>query len=180
MKEIWKDIKGYEGLYQVSNLGRVKSLGNGKSTNANTKEERIMKLRNKPYKSVKLSKNGEYKYPAVHRLVAIEFIPNPENKPQVNHIDGNKHNNRVDNLEWTTAKENIKHSLDNNLQNHHTSETYPHSKKVIWYDESGELIGEFFSIRDAANKTGNSRQNISNWCNGKHKNKTGQKWIFNE
>lgn len=105
-REIWKDIEGYEGLYQVSNLGRVKRL---KGTYMST--ERILKPRgnNTGYLQVHLCKNSKSKFDKVHRLVAQAFIPNPENKPQVNHIDENKTNNMVSNLEWVTVKENNNH-----------------------------------------------------------------------
>lgn len=99
MEEIWKDIPGYEGLYQVSNLGNVKSLYNN----------RLLKLcwRNtkKEYKAVYLSKKTKKTF-FVHRLVAIAFIPNPDNKPCVDHINGDRLDNRVDNLKWVTNKEN--------------------------------------------------------------------------
>ncbi len=114
-KEIWKDVIGYEGLYQVSNLGRVKSLigWNGKKY---INRERILKLslKNEPYNyhryKVSLKKNKLKKDFSIHRLVAIAFIPNPLNKPQINHKDGNHLNNHVENLEWCTAHENIIHS----------------------------------------------------------------------
>ena len=99
MEEIWKDIEGYEGLYQVSNLGRVKSFPR-KGTH--TTKERILKLTksNKNYVIVILKNNYIQKAKSVHRLVAEAFIPNPNNLPQVNHKDENKLNNKVDNLEW--------------------------------------------------------------------------------
>lgn len=98
MKEIWKDIKGYEGLYQVSNTGKVKIL----SKNIIKKTTKVPK----GYLRVGLTKNGKTKYFYPHRLVAQAFIPNLQNKPCVNHKDRNVKNNNVDNLEWCTYKEN--------------------------------------------------------------------------
>lgn len=100
MDEIWKDIKGYEGLYQVSNLGRVKSLGN-----LQNKKEKLLKTNIcNGYYAVYLYKNSKKKICLCHRLVAEAFIPNPKNLPFVNHKDDNKLNNRMDNLEWRTCK----------------------------------------------------------------------------
>lgn len=108
MKEIWKDIEGYEGFYQVSNFGRVKSLERF-SAHKHLISERILKENNLGtggYKSVMLYKNGVVKRFTVHRLVALAFIPNPKNLPQVGHKDENNTNNHVTNLEWVTPKQN--------------------------------------------------------------------------
>lgn len=118
MNEIFKDIADFEGLYQVSNLGRVKSLPKG---DGNGNRERILKLEviqksNTSYNRVTLSKNGKtYRY-FVHRLVAQTFIPNPDKKPMVNHIDNKGLNNCVANLEWCSHAENMEHSIKQGRQ----------------------------------------------------------------
>ena len=123
MKEVWKDINGYEGCYQVSNLGRIKSLD--RMTNNQYGEYfmkgRILKnsiIKEKGYCRVSLNNGNGKISKRVHRLVAEAFIPNPENKPEVNHKDGNKLNNCVSNLEWCTNKENIEHSIRTGLKKH--------------------------------------------------------------
>lgn len=117
-KEIWKDIEGYEGLYQVSNLGRVKSLDHYASNGvANILYRgKILKLKDNIYLYANLSKNDIPKRISVHRLVAKAFLPNPDNKLQVNHINGNKKDNRVVNLEWSTQKENVIHGVKTGLR----------------------------------------------------------------
>ena len=112
MIEFWKDIKGYEGFYQVSNLGRVKSLSRSIYYSKGYTVYRKGKIK-KPsfdkngYPQIGLCKNGTVITRKIHRLVAEAFIPNPENKPEINHKDENKTNNYVDNLEWVTEKENV-------------------------------------------------------------------------
>lgn len=121
MEEVWKDVEGYEGLYQVSNLGRVKSLTHY-ITKENCKPREVKgKIltpffdRPKGYLSVSLSKNNKIKLQRIHRLVAQAFIPNPDNLIQINHKDGNKTNNNVENLEWCSCKDNIRHAWENKL-----------------------------------------------------------------
>lgn len=132
--EIWKDITNYEGLYQVSNFGRVKSLKRirkSKNNSPSIVNERILSQKNtKGYKSVSLSKNSKLKTFSVHRLVAQSFLDNPNNLPQINHKDENKTNNMVDNLEWCDAKYNTNYSI------------YKISKKIKY---NGKI---FSSIRD--------------------------------
>lgn len=125
MQEIWKDIPNYQGLYQISNCGRVKSLPRKNNKRIINKE--IIKVFTKlpnGYLKVGLSKNGKTKHYFVHRLVAEAFIPNLENKPCVNHKDCNKENNNVNNLEWVTHKEN------NSYKNHHLKRNI---SSVIYY-----------------------------------------------
>lgn len=112
--EIWKDIKGYEGHYQISSLGQVKSLAR-KIKNSRygfgMLKEKIIKLSTRHgYNLAPLKLNGNEKTVSVHRLVAIHFIPSPQNKEQVNHINGIKNDNRLENLEWNTRSENVLHS----------------------------------------------------------------------
>lgn len=119
MKEEWRDIPGFEGLYQVSNLGNTRSVrrcvpsgrGHDKWIGGVTLKKRIIKSGSKlVYNSLCLWKQGKPYYRLLHRIVALTFIPNPENKTEVNHKDLNTRNNRVDNLEWVTTLENHRHS----------------------------------------------------------------------
>ena len=143
MKEIWKDIKGYEGLYQVSSLGRIKSLERVDSNNHRV-HERILKLRHNEhgYYECALCKEGKQKKLKVHRLVADAFIPNVNNYPVVNHKDEVRDNNIVDNLEWCTHKYNINYGTaqkrkSDKLKGRHTLNEFkkgiknPNSKMVV-------------------------------------------------
>ena len=143
-KEIWKDIATYEGLYQISNLGRVKSLDrvvNHKHSGFLTIKGKILNQNttSKGYKRIDLCKNGKNVKKSVHRLMALYFLKNPLNKSQVNHIDFNPSNNHIDNLEWSTAEENIQHSVDAGRMNG--------SPILILDKESGVF---YDSINDAA------------------------------
>lgn len=116
MKEIWKDIEGYEGFYQVSNLGRIKSIGGWCGAAKRKEKIRATSLTKDGYVKVRLLYKGKDKTERVHRLVAQAFIPNTDNKDTVNHIDGNKQNNNVDNLEWVNRHEQMEHAYKMGLK----------------------------------------------------------------
>ncbi|WPH68848.1 HNH endonuclease [Enterococcus phage EF-M80] len=167
MIEEWKDIEGYEGLYQVSNLGRVK-----RSKGKYMKSERILMLFiNTPgYLQVMLCKNNKCKKFTVHRLVANAFIPNPENKPQVNHIDEDKTNNMVSNLEWVTAKENVNHGTRNERS----------SKKIKAIDIANGEWNDYKSISECARELGLHQSSISMCLKGKRKTSGGYTFKYKE
>lgn len=131
-EEIWRDIEGWEGRYQVSNLTRVRSLLN---SNLQPREEPLIKAQvndSSGYKMCAFYYDGRMKMVKVHRLVAQAFIPNPENKPQVNHIDGDKHNNLPSNLEWCTGQENMDHAHETGLMHPPKGED---SGMAIWTEQ---------------------------------------------
>lgn len=178
--EVWKDIEGYEGLYQVSNMGRVKSLPRKKHMPRNgigcyyTTKERILRHgKATRYLHVGLEKDGENKVFSIHRLVAKAFIPNPHNKPFVNHIDGNKHNNITINLEWCTQKENIGHAFLNGLSDYSSKR-----KKVNQYDLNGDFICSFSGCIGVEKTLGFSHGMISMCCRGKCKTAFGYIWKY--
>lgn len=163
MTEEWKDIQGYEGLYQVSNLGRVRSyFRNG------TKGGIVQQFIINCYPKVHLYKDGESKFFYTHRLVAMAFIPNQENKPQINHINGNKHDNRVVNLEWVTSQENIQHTVNTGLRKF---------KKVGQF-KNGVLIKEYNNCLQASKQTGIKYPNIWYVLNGRNKTSGGFEWRY--
>lgn len=161
MKEIWKDVKGYEGLYKVSNKGRVKS------------KRKILKPIMTEYKKVGLSKNGIQKTIYVHRLVAEAFVDNPFNKKQVNHKDENKANNNANNLEWVTFKENM------NYGTKQLRESINHTKyNIIQYDLNGNFIKRWFNAKEIENDTNFKASSIRFCCTGKYKTAYGFKWKY--
>ena len=169
INEIWKDIKGYEGLYQVSNLGRVKSLEKI-DFSGHKRKCKILKLalNRYGYAYLTLSKNGNKKAYTVHRLVAESFIPNPNKLPFVNHKDENKSNNRVKNLEWCTHEYNINYGTCRERM----------SKKVKCIT-TNEI---FISITEASKKYNLCDGDISRCCQGKRsycgKLKTDEKLVW--
>lgn len=166
--ETWKSVVGYEGLYEVSDLGRVKSLWYGR--------ERILKpgKSNKGYLYVVLCKDGETKKTLhIHRLVAEAFIPNPNNLETVNHKDEVKTNNVATNLEWLSMKDNDNYGTRNNRV------AEAKSKQVRMFNKStGELLATFPSTVEAGRVTGIVQQNISKCCNGGRKSAGGYVWRY--
>ena len=185
-KEIWKDIEGYEGLYQVSNFGKIKSLPKFINNNSKSKKigyyskEKILKpfYNPKGYLLIKLFKNNKNYTKKIHRLVAQAFVPNLNNLPQVNHKDGNKQNNKVNNLEWCTNKENQIHAWQHNLQKRRIGKDNPLSKKVYQYDLIGNFIKEWNSIQEVEKNLKIS--NISSVCYGKRKTAGGYIWRYDK
>lgn len=176
--EIWKDVVGYETLYQVSNLGRVKSLDmklpykRHSKTTFRIRKGKILstvKMRN-GYLRVEMSNNAKHKLNLVHRLVAQAFIPNPNNYEQVNHIDGNKENNNVNNLEWCSCKNNMEHAWQNGLYK---------GRKVAQYKD-GKLIAIYDNVVQATRTLGykNVGQNIVKVALGKRKSAYGYQWKY--
>ena len=165
MDEIYKDIEGYEGLYQVSNLGNVKSLNYH-----NTKKEKILKpaIRNW-YLKVDLCKNNKKKTYFVHRLVAQAFIENPNNYSFVNHKDECKTNNVVENLEWCTQKYNCNYGTG--IERSAKSR----SNQVYQYSKDGELISVWESISECK-RNGYNQGHVASCCNGERKSHKGYIW----
>lgn len=182
MQEIWKDINGYNGKYRVSSLGNVMSVNY-----LNTKTDRILsaKKHHTGYLIVRLSggSRDSIKSFMVHTLVANAFIENPLNKPCINHIDGNKENNRVDNLEWVTYKENMHHAIVNGLRNPHRN-NHPkgkdvvNSRNIIQYTKSGEYVKTWECISDAARFYNVAPCSIINNAMGRTKTLKGFVWRY--
>lgn len=189
MEEIWKDIEGYNGLYQVSNCGNVRSLDYGK-----TGEVRVLKTitNNSGYVQVGLHKEGNIKLCTIHRLVAQAFIPNPDNLPIVNHKDYVKTNNVSSNLEWCSYEYNNNYG-DRNLRLSNSLTNNPKiSILVLQLNLEGNLIQEFPSVKEAARSLGKANisaasVNILKCCRGEaetqygvvaRKTAYGYKWKF--
>lgn len=177
-KEIWKNIKEYEGIYQVSNLGRVKRIGSYRNQTKEWTSDRILKAcrKDNDYLFVTLSQNGIPSRKYIHRLVAQAFIPNPEAKETVNHIDLNRTNNDVSNLEWNTYKENNAHALAIMKKNGKNKRNQTDSKPVMQFNLIGDFIREYPSTREVQRQTG--IYGVEKVCNGQRKTAGGFIWVY--
>lgn len=165
--EEWKDIPKFEGLYQASNLGKIKSLPkliNNRFKDI-SKAEKILKpsKAKNGYLRVVLVKNGTKKYMSVHRLIAITFLPNYFGLEQVNHKNKNKEDNRIENLEWCTNKYNTRYSV---------------AKKIEQYDLDGKYIKTWNCIRDVENELGIKNNNLNHCLKNKNKTAGGYIWRY--
>ena len=192
-KEIWKDIEGYEGYYQISNMGRVKSLERTvwKGKGYRIVPERILKAgaNGDGYLQVNLSKDDKVKQPLVHRLVAIAFCENPKGYTEVNHKDEDKTNNRAENLEWCSRSYNLtyngrakkvgKKSAEKRRGRKHSEETIKKlSKSVFSVDKESGLIMFWKSAMEAERCTGIYHGSIIRCCQGKRKSAGNFYWYY--
>lgn len=175
MNEEWRPIAGFEGRYEVSNLGNIRNSMTGRTLKP--------KRAGKGYRCVALG-YGNYRY--VHRLVAAAFIPNPNGKPQVNHKDGNKARNDVRNLEWATRSENLRHAYQTGLLNSTACKNpvsgYAHNKSmaVVMSSDTGHIRITYPSITQASRETGIDYSTIHGALHGKFKQAGGWRWAFSQ
>ncbi len=176
-EEVWKDIPGYEGLYCVSNIGRIMSLD---FNHTKVPKIRILRKDRAGYIVVNLHKNNRVKTLKVHRIVAISFIPNPLGLPHINHKDEDKSNNCVDNLEWCDTSYNncygsrIRRALDTKKKNGSCKA----ERAVVKIDRNGTILEEFQSISDAARKIGVKRESVRDCVLGRQKTCVGYIWKY--
>jgi hypothetical protein len=187
--EIWKPITQYNGAYQVSNLGRIKSLARTILFNHPKFGESKISYHEKIMKQVEANgylmiglydENGKNSSFRVHRLIMIAFVSNPENKPFVNHIDGNKLNNNLSNLEWCTSSENMVHAYKHGLSPKISGKDHHQSKTVYQYDFSGNLLGTYGSCGEASRATGYNGSQINKVCMGKLRFYKDNVWSYIE
>ena len=182
--EVWKDIQGYEGIYQVSTHGKVRSLSRQLHNKSGyfTSKEKMLKSRlsgrdeKNKYLEVALYKNHKRQDVRVHRLVAKAFIPNPNSYPIINHKDGNKKNNNVNNLEWCTHKQNRQHAINNGLVKFYYGKQNKKSRKIMQCDIDGNCIKVWFGVREIAKETGFNYGNIDRCLRGKRPTAYGYIW----
>lgn len=177
MEEIWRNVKGYEELYQVSNYGQIRSVDRFVGYRYKGKQRiykgRLLKqVERNGYLSVSLSKGNIIKQKSIHRLVAEAFLPNPSNLPLVNHIDENKKNNMVSNLEWCSCAYNTNYGCGRKKQ------AESQQKIVLQYDKDGNLLNQYPSATIAALKNGYNLKTISQCCRGRTKSAYNYIWRY--
>lgn len=183
MKEVWKPIVGFEGLYEVSNTGKVKALQRTVTAHngwPRTFHEKILTLHSsklterhpKPMYHVELWKDNKRTVKMIHRLVAEAFVPNPDGKPQVNHIDGNRMNNSIENLEWVTCSENSDHAYRTGLAKPHGCKAIRRTNKL-----TGSVV-EFQSIEEAARELKGNPDAIRAALKGRSASSCGYIWEY--
>lgn len=173
MEEVWKDIAGYEGLYQVSNLGRIKAFAK-----KGLPQDKILSCANSNgYRMIYLRKDGKRSYHSVHRLVAKAFIPNPKKMPFVNHKNEKKSDNRTENLEWCDAKYNTNYGTS--IKRRAKAQTNKHgSIQVIQLSLQGDIIAEYPSMMEAERKTNIPARAICACCKNYQKSAFGYIWKY--
>lgn len=182
--EIWKDVSGYEGMYQVSTFGRIRTVSHSVTSRSRNGTPYLLNVPARikkatrgsdGYYDISLYKNNQPKYFSVHQLVAQTFLPNPDNKPTVNHIDGDKSNNHLDNLEWATYDEQMAHASKLGLLNYHSRDSEKYNSIAVanlerWNSthrvkvkciESGQV---FASLAEAGRCLGVSKDVVDNAC----------------
>lgn len=169
MTEEWKEIEGYGGFYFVSNLGRVKSVVNG--------EEKLLTITKMQtgYRKVILTSHGKRRNCTVHRLVAKAFVDGYQDGYTVNHIDENKDNNRADNLEWCSSRENTLKYCENHKQE---NKPYKYFKRVVQFDKDGNTIKVWNSLSEIEKLTGKKQSSILRCCENKGHTAYGYKWRY--
>ena len=179
--EIWKPISGYEGFYEVSNLGRIRSL----ERNVECSDGRKRKIKDRTlkgssysggYSGVTLHKDGCAKFVNIHRIVAEAFVPNPLEKEEVNHKDENPSNNHASNLEWVTCKENINYGTRTERARKAIVKAQGRAVRQLSID--GELVAEYESLSAACNATGTHVSNITKCAKGAYKTAGGYIWKY--
>lgn len=182
MEEIWKNIKGFEGLYQISNYGRLKSLSRQvKNKNGfRITKEKIIKpaIGSCGYYQYPLTKNGTKKTILVHREVAKAFVDNPNNLYEINHKDENKLNNFFENLEWCNRRYNNTYKDRKEREIETQRNTHPSRKKIEQIDKSGYVVANYQSIREAERMTGIIHNNICECLKGRRKSAGGYYWKY--